>query len=102
MKAADVRVHAERGCADRAEIADQVEALLGRPVESVEGLDFDVDLAERPDHRWRLRLATIGRADGARRYREIDGKDCAQLADAAAVAIAMSIQSSGVAAAPAG
>ena len=71
--------------------------MLGRPVASVEGLDFDVDIAERPEHRWRLRVATIGRADGAKRYREIDGSGCDQLADAAAVAIAMTIQSSGVA-----
>jgi hypothetical protein len=96
-QAAEIRVHASRDCADRGDIADQVDALLGRPVAAVEGLDFDVDIAERPEHRWRLRLATIGRADGAKRFREIDGSGCAQLADAAAVAIAMSIQSSGVA-----
>jgi hypothetical protein len=96
-RAADIRVHASRDCADRAEIAEQVDALLGRPVASVEGLDFDVDIAEGARHRWRLRLATIGRADGAKRWREIDGSGCAQLADAAAVAIAMSIQSSGAA-----
>lgn len=94
-QAADIRVHASRDCADRADIADQVETLLGRPVAEVEGLDFDVDIAEVPEHRWRLRLATIGRADGAKRSREIDGSGCAQLADAAAVAIAMSIRSSG-------
>jgi hypothetical protein len=97
-RAADIHVRASRDCADRTDIADQVDALLGRPVASVEGLDFDVDIAERPEHRWHLRLATIGRADGARRYREIDGSGCGQLADAAAVAIAMSIQSSGAAA----
>lgn len=95
--AADIRVHASRDCADRSDIADQVDALLGRPVAAVEGLDFDVDIAEGPQRRWRLRLATIGRADGAKRSREIDGSGCAQLADTAAVAIAMSIQSSGVA-----
>jgi len=95
--AADIHVHASRDCADRVDIADQVEALVGRPVAAVEGLDFEVDIAERPEHRWRLRLATIDRTDGAKRSREIDGSGCAQLADAAAVAIAMSIQSSGVA-----
>ena len=88
-----IQLHASRGCVGRADIADQVDVLLGHPVAEVDGLDFDVDIAERPDHRWRLRLTTIGRADGARRSREIDGSDCAQLADAAAVAIAMSIQS---------
>jgi len=92
-RAADIQLRASRDCVNRADIADQVDALLGHPVAQVEGLDFDVDIAERPEHRWRLRLITIGRADGARRSREIDGSGCAQLADAAAVAIAMSIQS---------
>lgn len=95
--AATIHVQASRECADRTEIADQVDALLGRPVAAVEGLDFDVDIAELPERRWRLRLATIARADGARRSREIDGSGCAQLADAAAVAIAMSIQSTAAA-----
>src|SRR4051812_25365596 len=92
-RAANIQLHASRDCVDRADIADQVDALLGHPVAEVQGLDFDVDIAERPEHRWRLRLITIGRADGARRSREIDGSGCTQLADAAAVAIAMSIQS---------
>lgn len=96
-RAADIRVHATRDCADRADIADQVDILLNRPVSAIEGFDFEVDIAERPDRRWRLRLATVDRADGAKRTREIDGSGCAQLADAAAVAIAMSIQSSGAA-----
>jgi hypothetical protein len=90
--AADVHVEASHDCADRADIANQVDALLDRPVAQVQGLDFDVEIAERPEHRWRLRLVTVGRADGARRSREIDGSGCAQLVDAAAVAIAMSIQ----------
>lgn len=91
--AADVRLRAAGECAERSDIADQVDGLLGRPVAEVQGLDFDVDIRERPDGGWRLRLVTIGRADGAKRSREIDGAGCAQLADAAAVAIAMSIQS---------
>ena len=92
--AADVRLHAARDCAQRSDIVEQVDGLLGRPVGAVEGFDFDVDIAERPDRRWRLRLVTIDLASGARRSREIDGAGCVQLADAAAVAIAMSIQSS--------
>jgi len=99
-RAADIHVQASRHCADQTDIADQVDVLLGRPVAAVEGLDFEVDIAERPDRRWRLRLATIDRADGTKRAREIDGSGCAQLADAAAVAIAMSIQSSGAAEPP--
>lgn len=91
--AADIRLRAAGECAERSDIADQVDGLLGRPVGEVQGLDFDVDIRERPDGGWRLRLVTTGRADGAKRSREIDGAGCAQLADAAAVAIAMSIQS---------
>jgi len=100
--AAEIQIHASHDCATRADVADQVDALLGRPVSEVEGLDFDVDIAERPEHRWRLRLATINRADGARRSREIEGSGCAQLADAAAIAITMSIQTNRAAAEPAG
>lgn len=96
-RAADIRVRASRDCADRAELGEQVDALLGRPVASVEGLDFDVEITERPERRWRLRLATVDRADGTKRWREIDGSGCSQLTDAAAVAIAMSIQSSAAA-----
>ena len=91
--AADVRLRAVGDCAQRTDIVEQVDGLLGRPVGAVDGFDFDVDIAERPDRRWRLRLVTIDRASGAKRSREIDGAGCVQLADAAAVAIAMSIQS---------
>lgn len=92
-EAAEVRVRAARDCAVRGEITEQVDVLLGRPVATVEGLNFDVEIAEHPGGRWRLRLTTIARAGGTTRSREIDGRGCAELADAAAVAIAMSIQS---------
>lgn len=91
--AADIRLRAAGECAERSDIGDQVDGLLGRPVAEVQGLDFDVDIRERPDGGWRLRLVTTGRSDGAKRSREIDGAGCTQLADAAAMAIAMSIQS---------
>lgn len=93
-RAADVRLNATGDCAERSEIVEQVDGLLGRSVGSVAGFDFDVDITQGPDRRWRLRLVTTDHADGAKRSREIDGAGCAQLADAAAVAIAMSIQSS--------
>lgn len=93
-EAAEIRVRSAGECAERGDIAEQVDALLGRPVAAVEGLSFDVDIAELPGGRWRLRLATTATGEGTTRSREIEGRGCAELADAAAVAIAMSIQSS--------
>jgi hypothetical protein len=88
---AEVRVRAVDSCADVSAITEQAEVLLGRPLASVEGVDFEVDISAGAAPAWRLRVDTVDRADGSRRTREIAGHGCAELADAAAVAIAMSV-----------
>jgi hypothetical protein len=92
---AEVGVRAADGCADGSAIAEQAEGLLGRPLASVGGIDFEVDIAAGARGVWRLRVDTVDRSDGSRRTREIVGRSCAELVDAAAVAIALSVKASG-------
>ena len=91
---AEVRVQAADGCADGSAIVEQAEGLLGRPLASVDGIDFEVDIASGARGIWRLRVDTVDRSDGSRRTREIVGHSCVELVDAAAVAIALSVKGS--------
>jgi hypothetical protein len=99
--AAELAVSGADGCFDAPAIADQVADLLGRPLASVTGVDFEVTLARAPSSSsaaaaaWKLRLDTIdgGDAGHERRSRELTADSCAELADAAAVAIAMTVRS---------
>jgi hypothetical protein len=91
--AAEVHLRASDGCVELSGIVEQVDELLGRPLASVPGVTFEVAIARLQSGGWRLRLETAP-AGGAR---EISAASCAELADAAAVAIAMTIQSMGAA-----
>jgi len=91
---AEVRVHAPDDCADAGAITEQVDGLLGRGLTAVDGVDFEVDIAAASKQAWRVRVDAVSRADGSRRTREIAGRGCAELAEAAAVAIAMSVDAS--------
>ena len=95
--AAQVTVSGADACVDAAAIADQASDLLGRPLAAVPGVDFLVELRRVEAGRWRLRLDTIEReqaagAQRARRSRELGAAKCTELADAAAVGIAMSVR----------
>lgn len=89
-------------CLDAQTIADDVADLLGRPLASVTGVDFEVTLARGPAPEWKLRLDTIDAADAGheRRSRELTADSCAELTDAAAVAIAMTVRARPPAPAP--
>jgi hypothetical protein len=91
--AAHIEVRAPRECVEASSIAEQVDGILGQPLTAVAGVDFEVAIAEGPRRRWRLRLDTIEQGDGSRRTRELTAQTCAELVDAAAVSIAMSIKS---------
>ena len=92
-RAAELAVSGSDGCFDVQSVADQVADSLGRPLASVTGVDFEVTLARAPAAAWKLRLDTI---DGSeRRSRELTADSCVELADAAAVAIAMTVRSRG-------
>ena len=97
---AELFVDAPESCVDPAALADEVSDLIGKPLASVADVDFRVQISETPQRRWRLRLETIdqrasagGGAPTVRGTREIDGATCAELAEAASVAIAVSVRS---------
>jgi hypothetical protein len=90
--AAKVLVNTSDECTEASSIEEQVDGLLGRPVVSVEGIDFEVTIDKNRDRRWTLHLDTIGKVKGSRRTRQLTANTCAELADAAAVAITMSIK----------
>jgi len=91
LLAAEIRWLGEGSCRRELEVTTQVESMTARPVSSVGIADFELNLrASTPDH-WSLELTTVRRADGARSTRVIHGPTCAEVTDAAAVAIALAI-----------
>jgi hypothetical protein len=102
-QAAVLRLRAPEQCAQAEEVADRVESLLGRPLGAVEGVDFEVDIAHPGGKTWQLRMDRIERGQGGQRSsRQLVGGSCAEVADAAAVAITMSIRASAASEDPAG
>jgi hypothetical protein len=92
VAAADVRWLAPPDCADARATLEETERLLGRPLAAFEALDFDVRITEI-DGKWRLKLGTVERETGDRRERVLEGKSCGEVTSAAAVAMAMVIDS---------
>lgn len=98
-RGAQAVIDAPPACLDSASLADEVGILIGRPLAGIADVDFRIRIAQTPRGRWLLRLETVdqaARADGTRvtrGTREIDGATCAELAEAAAVAIAVSVRS---------
>jgi hypothetical protein len=97
-RGAQLSVDAPDSCVDPAALADEVSDLIGKPLASVAEVDFRLQIAKTTRQRWRLKLETLGRPAGVdepaiRGSREIEGTTCAELAEAAAVAIAVSVRS---------
>jgi len=97
-RAAELAVSGADGCFDAETITDQVADLLGRPLVSVTSVDFEVTLTRASAAKWTLRLDAVDTAGATpaeheRRSRELTADSCAELADAAAVAIAMTVRS---------
>jgi hypothetical protein len=97
-RAAELSVEAPPACVDQATLAEEVGELNGRPLADVAGVDFHVRIAEISPQKWRLYLETLDRqgAAGAPTVsgsREIDGTSCTELAEAASVAISVSVRS---------
>src|SRR3954468_17709133 len=99
-RGAELFVDAPESCVDPLALADEVSDLVGKPLAGIAEVDFRVQIVETPPRRWRLRLETLeqrvpgGGATGAvRGTREIEGATCAELAEAASVAIAVSVRS---------
>jgi hypothetical protein len=92
--AASVTVSEGGGCVDRDAITEQATEILGQPLGAVTGVDFEVALTRAAGGGWKLRLDTVDQgASDRRRSRELVASSCAELADAAAVAIAMTVRS---------
>src|SRR5450432_1071550 len=98
-KAAQLSVDAPESCLDPSTLADEVGDLIGKPLGSVADVDFRIQISETPQRRWRLRLEMLDQRPGGdgtpaiRGSREIEGATCAELAEAASVAIAVSVRS---------
>ena len=90
--AATVHLRAPDECAEEDDIVAEVDSLIGRPLSEVPGMKFEVEIARGASGKFRLRLDTIGSAET--RTRELAGNSCAELANVASVAIAMTIRAS--------
>ncbi|HEY3498365.1 MAG TPA: hypothetical protein VGK73_26910 [Polyangiaceae bacterium] len=92
-RAAEVRWQGPAECDGARDAVERVEELVGRKLDSVEGLDFEVATKRLADGSWELELMThdAGAAPGERRF---VAKTCAAVTDAAAVAMAMTIRGS--------
>jgi hypothetical protein len=90
VRAAELQLSAREGCADERSIREQVDRLLGRPLADVEGMAFELSLAEVDGGGVQLRLQTVY-AGKAPRQRELSAASCREATDAAAVAIAMAV-----------
>jgi hypothetical protein len=93
-RGAALRVQGAPSCVEAEQIAEQVGVVLGRPLASVPDVSFALELAPVTGGSWRLHLDILDARvnDGAPRSRELTAGSCAELADAAAVAIAMSVR----------
>jgi hypothetical protein len=95
LDAAELRWSGPESCAERESVVEQVGELLGRPLASVRGVDFEVKIShEEANDEWRLHIETIEQNAGDRRTRELSGKTCSEVTGAAAVAITMAIRAS--------
>lgn len=98
-RAAQLVLEAPAACVDPLVLADEVGDLVGKPLASVADVDFRIQIAQLPTKRWRLRLEMIDQpragssTPAVRGSREIEGATCADLAEAASVAIAVSVRS---------
>jgi hypothetical protein len=91
-EAAGLRWQAPRECDRAAYVAEQVEGLVGQKLESVDELEFDVTVTGQRDGTFELLLVTRTQGESEPGKRSFVAQTCAAVADAAAVAIAMTIR----------
>jgi len=89
--ATEIRWSGEYSCRREREVVEQIESMTARPVSSVEIADFELSVKSLARQQWSLELTTVRRADAVRSARVIHGASCAEVTDAAAVAIALAI-----------
>lgn len=93
-RAASVSWSGTDECTERCATVEEAERLLGRSLQEVDSVDFELDVSKASDGSWLLRLVTASRATQERRERLLSGASCDEVAAAAAVAMAMVVNSS--------
>jgi hypothetical protein len=91
LAAAELGWTGPKDCQRSSAVAEKVEALVGRPLASIDGLRFTLEVTHGGSD-WKLDLGTTQPPDGEPRHRTLNGKSCVEVTDAAAVLIAMSIE----------
>ncbi len=93
--AAELAWRAPESCARAEAVKEQVGKLVGQRLSTIEGIDFEIEIEVQPDGRHVLLLRTLpraaGDAPGTPRERTLDGASCAEVSDAASVAMALTI-----------
>jgi hypothetical protein len=88
-RAASLRWTSPPDCARADAVEARIEELAGRQLETVESPNFEVTV-ERAADNWTLALITETAAGASRR--DLSGRSCSEVTDAAAVAMAMAIR----------
>lgn len=90
-EAAEVRWLGSEECRRELEVVEQLEAMTQAPISSVQVADFELEPRKLDNGGFELTLVSINRTSGAREQRVLQGASCAEVTDAAAVAIALTI-----------
>lgn len=90
--AASLRWSAPAECPPQSAVEAQIEESIGKPLAEVYGVDFEVAIDKGSPRTWVLRLRTQARTlSGDVRERELSGQSCAEVSDAGALAITLTI-----------
>lgn len=92
-RAADVRWSGTADCRREAEVREQIESMTQRSLASVQSADFELEPQPLESGAFQLQLTSVNRSTGARETRVLRGATCAEVTDAAAVAIALAVGS---------
>ena len=91
--AAEVAFDAPSECERTENVRDQIERLIGRPLEAVLGADFTVKVVRSGASAWSATVQVTPRGSAEEpSARTIIGQNCAEVTAAAAVSIAMTIE----------
>jgi len=94
-RAANLVLDAPETCVDPTTLAQEVADLAGRPLADVPDVDFQLTIRPLADGRWHSTLEAVEHRPGApqaRHRRELDARSCADLGEAAALAMSVSIR----------
>jgi hypothetical protein len=89
---------APSGCPSRDAVVGEIRRLLGGSIENPRGISARAEIEARSGGDYQLHIAL--RSDQGERMREVEAPTCAELADAAALIIALAIDPNAVANAP--